>query len=175
MKHAPITHLKAVADGARIHAELKKLREMQSVLERSGLDKEAKKLNQPIYQCNVRIKQLQDEALEQRKALVRELLLCFAAGDIATACADNVAGIFDKVTYGDIRKGGHALAEIFRHQAEQWNKCVQIVDGDGEEHGNTQISMYYADMAEKIVSTTLPVIYSIIDDYMNSEKGKRLL
>lgn len=173
MKHQPALSLRAVAEGAALHDELVKVRDIQRTLERSGLDKEAKKLNPKIYELNVAIGRKKDEALEQRRTLIRRLFLCFAAGDIATAAADATAETFRKITFGREREGGIDFARIFAEQAEAWNKCVQIVDGDGAT--DVRISNYYADMAEEITDTILPQINSIIDRYVDADKGVKIL
>lgn len=173
-KKIPQFRFKAFADANREHAEVKRLKTIKDVLERSGLDTEAGKIEQRIKHHNKRIMELRSEALLQRKALVRAMLLCFAAGDIATTCADKVSEVFDELTYGQDNEGGNALAQMFREQATAWNQCVQMIDGDSE-HGDQRVSMYYADIAEEIVEAVIPTVLQIIDHHMATEKGKRLL
>ena len=57
-------------------------------------------------------------------------------------------------------------------QAEQLNQCVQLVDG---QCGDERVSYLYADMAEEVVNELMPIAYKIIDKWMNSEQGKRIL
>lgn len=164
--------LKAVYEGAELHEKLRQLRIQQDVLRKSGLDKESMRLEPYISDTLKEIKNKVDEALEQRKALIREMLLCFAAGDIATACADNVEQIFSKLAFGRDGEGGKAIAQLFHMQANEWNRCVQMVDGMGQ---NDKVSMFYSQMAEEIVQKTIPVIYETIDRYMSSKEGEKLL
>lgn len=173
-KKIPRFQFKAFVDANRELAEVQRLKTIKDVLERSGLDTEASKIEQRIREHNKRIMQLRSEALVQRKALVRAMLLCFAAGDIATTCADKVSETFDDLTYGQDNEGGNALAQLFREQATRWNECVQMIDGDSE-HGDDRVSMYYADIAAEIVEAVIPQVLAIIDRHMASDKGKRLL
>lgn len=167
-------HLKAVIDGAVICAELDKVRAMQEQLERAGLDKEARRYNSVIADlCRKREEKI-EEANRQRLALVRHMLLAFSAGDIATTCADKMEEIFTELSFGDDADGGKALAKVFRMQATDWNRCVQLVDGMGDD-GNQRVSMYYADLAEEIVSTVIPVMFQVIDKYMATKEGRKLL
>lgn len=149
------------------------LKKQRKVLQDCGLDKEARRLDGIIRDKEKELIAKKGEAREQRERLVRVMLLCFAAGDIATLCADALAETFDMLTYSWERKGGHELADIFREQAQEWNRCVQIVDGDGE-HGDERVSMYYADMAEDMADRVLPVMRQVINEYMATPKGKRL-
>ena len=173
-KKIPQFRFKAFVDANRELPEVQRLKTIKDVLERSGLDTEASKIEQRIREHNKRIMELRSEALVQRKALVRAMLLCFAAGDIATTCADKVSETFDELTYGQDNEGGNALAQMFREQAEAWNQCVQMIDGDSE-HGDDRVSMYYADIAAEIVDAVIPQVLAIIDRHMETEKGKRLL
>ena len=171
-KKAPVLRLKAVYEGAAMRQELDNVRTQQRVLEDCGLKEEARKYDYTITQLNRKIAQKVDEAMRQRSALVRVLLAAFAAGDIATTMADNLEEVFRSLAFGQDGEGGKAIAELFRMQAEEWNKCVQMVDGNG---GSEHVSMYYADMAEEIVGSVIPVIYKIVDKYMNSKDGERIL
>ena len=38
-----------------------------------------------------------------------------------------------------------------------------------------RVSMYYSDLAEEVVATVIPQVLGIVDKYMETEKGKRLL
>ena len=182
-KKAPILRLKAASEGAAMRQELENMRRAQQTLKDCGLDIEASKMQHKINKMNATIKDKVDEALRQRSALIRVLLAAFAAGDIATTMADNLEEVFRSLAFGQDGEGGKAVADLFRLQAEEWNKCVQIqaeewnkcvqmVDGNGE---SEQVSMYYADMAEEIVGTVVPVIYKIVDKYMNSKDGEKIL
>lgn len=171
-KKAPILRLKAVYEGAAMRQELENMRRAQQTLKDCGLDIEASKMQHKINKMNATIKDKVDEALRQRSALIRVLLAAFAAGDIATTMADNLEEVFRSLAFGQDGEGGKAVADLFRLQAEEWNKCVQMVDGNGE---SEQVSMYYADMAEEIVGTVVPVIYKIVDKYMNSKDGEKIL
>ena len=171
-KERPTLMLKAVYDGAQLSSELDKLRDMQRVLDKSGLDREAARLNKPIGELLGKIRGKVEESQEQRRRIIREMLLCFAAGDIATSCADNVEKIFSELAFGRDANGGKAIAQLFHLQAEDWNKCVTMVDVMGQ---NDQISMLYSDMAEDIVAEVLPAMYRIIDRYMSSKEGQRLI
>lgn len=171
-KEPPTLLLKAVYEGAELSEKLRQLRTQQRVFDECGLDKEADKLN---YHIGKLIKQIDDKVKEtqvQRKQLIREMLLAFAAGDIATACADHMEDIFKRLTFGREADGGKSLAKVFKTQANEWNQCVQMVDGMGH---NDAVSFLYADMAEEIVDKVLPVMYEVIDTYMASEKGKKVL
>ena len=150
------------------------MQEQMGVLERAGLDKEAGIIERAITEKSNEIKGLSEEVSRSRDQLVRHMLLAFAAGDIATICADKLAATFDELTYAEDREGGNQLAEMFRAQAEQWNECVQMIDGDAE-HANERVSMYYSEIAEEICEKAIPEVLGIIDKHMKSEKGKRLL
>lgn len=148
--------------------------QQRDVLRDCGLEREAGIVEGKIREQNHRIDHLKAEVLEARKQLVRHMLLCFSAGDIATTIADRMAEVFDNLTDGIDNRGGNDLATIFRKQADAWNQCVQMVDGDGE-HGNQRVSMYYSEIAEEICEAVIPQILAIIDRHMASERGKRLL
>ena len=171
-KKAPTLRLKAVYEGAAMRQELEQMRKQEQVLRDCGLDIEASKMQQRINKMNAAIKDKVDEAMRQRSALVRVLLAAFAAGDIATTMADNLEEVFRSLAFGQDGEGGKAIAELFRMQAEEWNKCVQMVDGNGE---SEHVSMYYSEIAEEIVATVVPAILGIIDKHMKTEKGRRLL
>lgn len=161
----------------RLDAAYGKLHDMKvqrDVLRNSGLDREADRIERLIREQNKTIDGIKAEVLEARKELVRNMLLCFAAGDIATDIADRMAEVFDSLTEGIDNQGGNELAQMFRNQADAWNRCVQMVDGDGE-HGDQRVSMYYADIAEEICAKVIPDVLAIIDRHMETEKGKRLL
>ena len=161
----------------RLDAAYSKLHDMKvqrDVLRNSGLDREADRIDRLMRDQSKTIDSVKGEVLEARKQLVRHMLLCFAAGDIATDIADRMAEVFDNLTEGIDNQGGNELADMFRRQADAWNRCVQMVDGDGE-HGNQRVSMYYADIAEEIVEAVIPQVLAIIDRHMATEKGKRLL
>ena len=89
-KEVPTLLLKAVYEGAELSEQLHQLRTQQRVFDECGLDKEANRMN---YHIGKLIKQIDDKVKEtqaQRRQLIREMLLAFAAGDIATACADHL-------------------------------------------------------------------------------------
>ena len=156
------------------YGKLHNMKVQRDVLRDSGLDREADRIERLMRDQSKTIDSIKGEVLEARKQLVRHMLLCFAAGDIATDIADRMAEVFDNLTEGIDNQGGNELAQMFRDQADAWNRCVQMVDGDGE-HGNQRVSMYYADIAEEIVEAVIPQVLSIIDRHMDTEKGKRLL
>lgn len=177
MKKGRATKTFYIAAYKKYHDALRERRMMQAqaqVLLKAGLEKEAGVIEREIGKKSKEIKALSNEVSMARDQLVRHMLLAFAAGDIATICADKLAATFDELTYGEDREGGNQLAEMFRIQAEQWNECVQMVDGDSE-HGNERVSMYYSEIAEEICEKVIPEVLSIIDKHMASEKGKRLL
>ena len=171
-KEIQTLQLSAIMDGARLSERLRLTREQQSVLEKCGLKAEAKKLDKEISSLVRAIDNKITEAQMQRRALIREMLLCFAAGDIATTCADRMGDTFGELSFGRDQDGGKSLAKLFRMQADDWNKCVQMVDGMS---GNERVSFLYADMAEEIVAAVVPVMQGIVDKYMASEKGERYL
>lgn len=156
------------------YGKLHNMKVQRDVLRNSGLDREADRIERLMRDQNKTIDSIKAEVLEARKQLVRHMLLCFAAGDIATDIADRMAEVFDDLTEGIDNQGGNELAQMFRDQADAWNRCVQMVDGDGE-HGDMRVSMYYADIAEEIVAKVIPDVLAIIDRHMATEKGKRLL
>lgn len=161
----------------RLDAAYGKLHDMKvqrDVLRNSGLDREADRIERLMRDQNKTIDSIKAEVMEARKQLVRHMLLCFAAGDIATDIADRMAEVFDSLTEGIDNQGGNELADMFRRQADAWNQCVQMVDGDGE-HGDQRVSMYYSDIAEEICAKVIPDVLAIIDRHMATEKGKRLL
>lgn len=172
MKQKREFQLKAVYEGALL-AETKKRIEMQrDVLIKCGLKKEAESLRNEINRCVVQLKDKENEAFEQRLMLVREMLLCFAASDLASVCADKVSDVFKRVSYGSEKSSGLDFAELFRQQSQQLNKCVQLVDG---QCNDSRVSYFYSDMADEVINATMPIIYEIVDRYMNSEKGKKIL
>jgi len=156
------------------YSQLHNMKVQRDVLRSSGLDREADRIERLMRDQNKTIDSIKAEVLEARKQLVRHMLLCFAAGDIATDIADRMADVFNNLTEGIDNQGGNELAQMFRDQADAWNRCVQMVDGDGD-RGNQRVSMYYADMAEEVVATVIPQVLAIIDKYMATDKGKRLL
>lgn len=172
MKQKRTFQFKAVYEGALIADEKKRLEAQRDVLQRAGLEQEAKKIQKKINECVIKFKQAKEKAKQQRLVLVREMLLCFAGADIATECADKVSYAFDDVTYGQEKEDGNAFAKLFRLQAKELNKCVQLVDG---QCGDDRVSYLYADMSEEINEKIIPIMYEIIDRYMNSEKGKKIL
>lgn len=163
----------SVAEAQRQLVHRNKLAEMRGVLESAGLGDgpQAQQARRQIADIDQRVRDLQDQALEQRRLLVREMLLAFACGDIATVGADNLEACFKRHTLGQDQQGGVDLATIFKNQAKEWNRCVQMVDGDGDTPGF--VSEYYADMADEITDTVVPIIYDIIDKWMNTPKGLR--
>ena len=171
MKQKRTFQFKAVIEGAMLLDEKKRLEKIRDTFKDCGLEKEAFKIQQEINEVVKKQKVVKDKAKRQRLELVREMLLCFAAADVATVCCDKVGEIFDKNTYGEERTEGHAFAELFRLQAKELNRCVQLVDG---ECGDERVSYLYADMAEEIVDATMPIMYNIIDKYMSSEQGKKI-
>lgn len=172
MKNKRTFQLKAVLEGALIADEKKRLEKIRETFISCGLEKEAYNIQQEINKCVDKQKKTMHKAKEQRLILVRAMLLCFAGADLATVCADKVAYAFDDVAYGSEREDGNAFAKLFRIQANELNKCVQLVDG---QCGDERVSFFYADMAEEITESVLPIMYKIIDKYMKSEKGKRIL
>lgn len=156
------------------YGKLHNMKVQRDVLRSSGLDRKADRIERLMRDQNKTIDSIKAEVLEARKQLVRHMLLCFAAGDIATDIADRMAEVFDNLTEGIDNQGGNELADMFRRQADAWNRCVQMVDGDGD-RGNQRVSMYYADIAEEIVEAVIPQVLAIIDRHMATEKGKRLL
>lgn len=156
------------------YGKLHNMKVQRDVLRSSGLDREADRIERLMRDQNKTIDSIKGEVLEARKQLVRHMLLCFAAGDIATDIADRMAEVFDNLTEGIDNQGGNELAQMFRNQADAWNRCVQMVDGDGD-RGNQRVSMYYSEIAEEIVEAVIPQVLAIIDRHMATEKGKRLL
>lgn len=154
--------------------ERRMMQEQKEVLRKAGLERQASIIEQHIREKSEEITLKQKEIFIARDELVRHMLLAFAAGDIATTCADMLAETFNELTYAEDRLGGNQLAELFRLQAEEWNKCVQMIDGDAN-HGNARISMYYSEIAEEICNTVIPQVLEIIDKHMKTDKGKRLL
>lgn len=172
MKQQREFQLKAIYEGTLI-VEKKKMLEMQrDVLERCGLKKEASSLNNEINSCIIQIREKEKEAYRQRLMLVKEMLLCFAAADLATVCAEKVSDIFKKITFDSEKTNGLNFAQLFKERATELNKCVQLVDGQCSDE---RVSYLYSDMADEVVNTTLPIIYEIVEKYMNSEKGKKIL
>lgn len=172
MKQKRKIQLKAVIEGALIADEKKRLEKIRETFINCGLDKEAYNIQQEINKCVDEQKNAMEKAKEQRLILVRAMLLCFAGADLATVCADKVAYAFDDVAYGNEKEDGNAFAKLFRIQANELNKCVQLVDG---QCGDERVSYLYADMSEEINDKVIPIMYEIIDKYMGSEKGKKIL
>lgn len=169
MKRQREYQLKAIYEGAWIVAKKEKLEMQRSVLEKCGLKKEASSLNNEINSCIMQIREKEKEAYQQRLMLVREMLLCFAASDIATVCAEKVADIFKKITYGSEKSSGLNFSKLFQEKAKELNKCVQLVDGQCDDD---RVSFLYSDMAEEVMDKTIPIIYEIVDKYM--EKSKKI-
>ncbi len=164
--------LKAVYDGAVLQNKKRRIEQQRDVLERSGLHKEATLLQKVINSTNMKIKQCAENAKKQRLMLIREMFLCFVAADIATICADKAVDVFEKVTYGKEKSKGQDFAQLFKEQADEWNKLVQLVDCNGQ---NLKLSLMYSDLADDAIAAAMPKIYDVIDKYMNSERGKSLL
>lgn len=158
----------------KAYSDLATMKQQKQVLLDCGLDREAHVVQQRIDHQHDIIADLKVAVMKQRAELVRHMLLAFAAADIATTAADKLAEAFDEHTVGYDNKGGKALADIIRNQANEWNECVQMIDGDGVS-GNERVSMYYSDIAEEIVAKVIPDVLEIIDRHMATEKGKRLL
>ena len=167
-------YIRPIAEYNELLRERRQMQEQKDVLDRCGLDKEVMHMERLIADKSDEIKRKAQEVSQARDQLVRHMLLAFSAGDIATTCADKMAAMFDELTYAEDRQGGNELAQMFRDCADNWNQCVQMVDGD-ENHGNERVSMYYSEIAEEIVETVIPAILAIIDKYMKTEKGRRLL
>lgn len=159
---------------SKVQTEVDNLRKQQEVLEKCGLNKEARQLDAVVHERLKAMNRLRDRAMAQRDDLVRNMLLGFAAADIATTAADRVAEAFDRHTVGSDNDGGNELADIIRDQAHHWNEVVQIIDGDGVS-GNERVSMYYAEIAEEICDAVIPAILGIVDRHMKTTRGKRLL
>lgn len=172
MKNKRTFQLKAVIEGAMLLDEKKRLEKIRDTFKDCGLEKEAFRIQQDINKVVQKQKVVKEKAKQQRLVLVRAMLICFAAADIATVCSDKVSEAFDKVSYGQENSDGHAFAELFRLQANELNKCVQLVDG---QCNDDRVSYFYADMAEEVVDEVLPIMYKIVDKYMDSEKGKKIL
>lgn len=166
--------LKAVAQGTATIAERTKLEKQRDVLQQCGLTKEARSIQKVITELNLKIKDYERLAKAQRIELVRQMFACFAVGDIATIAADNTESAFNELTYGRDKDDGKSFANIFRQQAKEWNKCVQMVDASlTSNERDFGLSMFYSNMAEEIVDAVLPLVYKMIDEKINSKEGKR--
>lgn len=158
----------SVYEWDKLTAKLARMREQKGVLISAGLDVEAKRVQQSINALERERRDLEDQLNEERRALVKCILLCFAAADIATEAADRFAEQLHKTSRG-LYGGDNSFSQKVRDQATAFNKLVQILD----EGDNEVISMHYAEMAERINAATMPVIMGIINETMNSPKGKR--
>lgn len=165
--------LKAIIKGIATLQERKKLESQRDVLQNSGLNKEAKSIQKVINKLNVEIRDCETEAEQQRLELVKLMFACFAAGDIATIVADMMADGFDRLTFGRTQDSGVNFVDVFKNQAEEWNKCVQLVDSGQDE--NFGLSMFYSDMAEEITDAVIPMIRRIVDKYVDSKEGQKYL
>ena len=159
---------------SRVQDEIDRLHRQQEVLEKCGLEREARKLDSVLSEKHVTMNRLKEGVMKQRDDLVRHMLLAFASADIATTAADMLAAAFDQHTVGSDNDGGNELADIIRDQAHHWNEVVQMIDGDGT-HGNERVSMYYSEIAEEICDAVIPAILDIVDRHMKTKRGKRLL
>ena len=165
--------LKAIVKGVATLNERTKLELQRDVLRKSGLEKEAKSIQKVINKLNIDIHNCEKEAEQQRLELVKLMFFCFAAGDIATTASDMMADGFNRLTYGRTKDSGVNFVDVFKNQANEWNKCVQLVDsGQDDDIG---LSMFYADMADEIVEAVIPVVNRIIDKYINSKEGHKFL
>ena len=163
---------KALLEGARLMQERTKLEGMRDQLSRCGLDREAKRLQEQITGLTLRISEQERIAQADRRELARQMLIGFAAGDVATVAADGISAVFEAKCFGRDNQLGQDLATGLRYHAESWNAFVRQIDGDGETPMNLQA--YYADMADAIVEAVMPVIECEIDKWMNTPKGKAL-
>lgn len=158
----------------RAYSEERTMRQQRDVLESCGLKARARNVDRLIMQHQVKIEAIKREVMHQREELVKAMLLAFCSADIATSCADLLAAAFDEHTVGVDNEGGNYIADKVREQAKAWNEVVQMIDGDGVS-GNERVSMYYADLAEDVVQRVIPIVLETIEQYMGTEKGRRLL
>lgn len=166
---------KAEVERAKVQAEMKKLHDVREVLKRSGLDKEAKRL-QPKYNSLVmQVKELTEQIEEDRRRSAQALLVCFVVADLATIAAEQFGEICEEVNQG-YSVNDNEFVKMMKYHAEvsakRWNKVVQIFD-EGVQRDN--VSMFYADFSEEITDKILPLLNDSVKAVMDTEKGKKWL
>lgn len=157
-----------IIEHKKLSNEIIGLREMQSILQNSGLDVEAKRLDEQINAKEMERKELELRLDAERREMSYAMLLCFCACDIATTCADEFGVVMKRVTKG-IYGTDNDFTEAVKEQAESFNKIVQSVD----EGGNYALSMFYSDIAEAVNERVLPIMKEIVKDYHNTKLGRR--
>ena len=173
-KQPKVFYLTGMLELDRAYSQEMTMRQQRDVLDKCGLTKQAREVDRRIMEHQAVINRIRQKVMQQRDDLVRAMLLGFCAADIATTCADRLGETFDRHTVGTDNEGGNYIATLIRMQAEEWNKCVQLIDGDGV-NGSERVSMYYSELAEDVVARVLPVMLDTINEYMTTDKGKRLL
>lgn len=167
---------RAMVEQAKLHEQMKKVREDMDVLKRCGLDKEAKALL-PKYNGMVeRMRRLEDETHEQQRKSAQALLVCFVAADLATLAADRFAEVCREVNFG-MNDADNSFVRLMKSQAEEsakkWNKIVQIFD---EGAADIRLSQFYSDFSEAITDKVLPMMQDAVLDVMtNTEQGRKWL
>lgn len=154
----------------KLSGDIQRLRAQRDVLKTSGLDKEAKRVQQLINDKEIERRRLEDRLNDERRIMCAQICIAFAACDIATTAADDFDEVMRK--YGTSRADAvNSFSQAIREQASSFNKIVQVID----EAEHTALSLFYADMAEEITEAALAVAREIVAKYMNTEKGRRYL
>lgn len=164
----------ALVEMAKCEAERIRLCEHIDVLKRSGLDKEAKRLLPKYNDLVQKIKQLGNDAEEQRRKTSHALLVCFVMADLATLAADQFADVCKRECVG-LTQADNEFVKMMRFNAEtsakRWNELVCILDEAGDE----RLSFYYADFSEQITDKLLPMLNDAVSEVMNTVKGRKML
>lgn len=152
----------------KLTEELKSMRDICDVFEKSGLTDAGKEMQRKINEKEIERKRLELKLNDERIEMSRALLVCLAACDVATSAADFFAEVMHRTSHG-IYGADNDFSQQVREQANAFNKIVQNVD----EGGNYALSMFYSDIADEVVEKVLPIIKEIVDKYHKTEKGRR--
>lgn len=152
----------------RITEELKRMRAARDVFENSGLHDAAKHMQSQINDKEMERKNLELQLNEERREMAFTMLVCLAACDVATVCAEDLAATMHRVSKGIVGTTND-FSEAVKEQAKSFNILVQSVD----EGGNLALSNYYADIAEEVIAKVKPVMMSVIREHHNTARGRR--
>lgn len=168
-KWAAESQAKGVAVVAELQGLIEAAKEQYDVLNRCGLEREAKaKILPKIQKLETEKLQLMDAIDKDRRDGAKALLMCFCASDLACECADDFADTLNKISYGMYGKD-NSFSDDLRKIADNFNKMVCVIDSER----NDALSTFYADMAEECVAAAKEAVESVIDKYMNTADGRK--
>ena len=147
---------------------IQQLTDQREVFERAGLKDAVKKAQEKINLLQIKRKQLEEELEEERRAMSKYMLYALVGCDLLTVMAEEFGKAMHDYSHGYYAEHNELEMEI-KEQAKALNKIVLSVDAIG----NEAMSNFYADMSEDVIAAVKPKIYEIVQDYMESEKGRR--